>query len=251
MVTASGPLLGLAVAWFALRSAPNVVHPRHAGPHVQTEVFRNPQAARLIVGYACHSWELLGMWAWAPAFVAASLAATGSVTLKAAQVGAYLTASFHIMGLLASSSMGHLSDRLGRRTVLFGLASASAICSLIFGWLIAQPAVLIGVVGALYGFTALGDSPVLSVALTEVVRPAYLGAALAVRSLLGFGAGAIAPLVFGAILDATNPAGTTPTTWGWAFVALALGGIVAAVCAFGLRAGLRQVTLAGRPGVEK
>ena len=88
--------------------------------------------------------------------------------------------------------------------------------------------------GALYGFTALGDSPVLSTAFTEAVRPAYLGSGLALRSLLGFGAGAIAPLVFGAVLDATNAPGATPTTWGWAFVTLGLGGAAAAWCAWDL-----------------
>jgi MFS family permease len=90
------------------------------------------------------------------------------------------------------------------------------------------------VVGAIYAFSALGDSPVLSTAMTEAVKPAYLGAALAVRSLLGFGAGAIAPLAFGAILDATNPAGATASEWGWAFVALGAGGLIATVCAWRL-----------------
>ena len=74
----------------------------------------------------------------------------------------------------------------------------------------------------------------LSTAFTEAVRPAYLGSGLALRSLLGFGAGAIAPLAFGAVLDATNPAGVTPPTWGWAFVTLGLGGAAATWCAWGL-----------------
>ncbi|MDR7521192.1 MAG: MFS transporter [Armatimonadota bacterium] len=234
MAAATGPVLGLVVAWLALRSTPNVVHPRHATLRVQTEVFRNPQAVRLTAGYVFHSWELLGMWAWAPAFVAASLARAGAAAVRSAEVGAYLASAFHVMGLLASSSMGHLSDRLGRRTVLLALAAASAGCSLVFGWLVAAPLAVLALVGALYGFAALGDSPVLSVALTEAVRPAYLGAALAVRSILGFGAGAAAPLVFGAILDATNPPGVVATTWGWAFGALGVGGLVAACCAYGL-----------------
>jgi MFS family permease len=89
-------------------------------------------------------------------------------------------------------------------------------------------------VGAVYAFTALGDSPVLSTAFTEAVPPAYLGAGLALRSLLGFGAGAVAPLAFGAVLDATNPAGVTPTAWGWAFVTLGLGGLGATWAALGL-----------------
>ena len=74
----------------------------------------------------------------------------------------------------------------------------------------------------------------LSTAFTEAVRPAYLGSGLALRSLLGFGAGAVAPLAFGAVLDATNAFGANPTTWGWAFVTLGLGGAAATWCAWGL-----------------
>ncbi len=242
LVTAVGTVLGTGIAWFALRAVPNVVHPRREGLQVRTEVLRNPQAVRLTLGYTAHSWELLGMWAWTPAFLAASFAASGSAALKAAQFGAYLAASFHLMGLLASSTMGRLSDLLGRRTVLLALAAISTACAFTIGWLITSPIALVASIGAIFGFTALGDSPVLSVALTEAVRPAYLGAALGVRSLLGFGGGAVAPLVFGAILDVTNPAGASPTTWGWAFVALGAGGLIAAICAYGLRSPARERT---------
>lgn len=235
MTTALGPLLGVAVAWFTLSSVPNVVHPRGRDLHVRSEVLRNPQAMRLTLGYTAHTWELLGMWAWTPAFLAASFAASGSLALRAVQLGAYLSASFHLMGLLASSTMGRLSDALGRRRVLLSLAATSTGCAFVIGWLIASPVTVVASIGAVFAFTALGDSPVLSVALTEAVRPGYLGAALAVRSLLGFGAGAVAPLVFGAILDATNPASAAPTTWGWAYVALGAGGLIAVVCAYGLR----------------
>ena len=234
MVAAAGPLAGMLIGWFVLRGTPNVVHPRDGGPGAASELMRNPHATRLIVSYTAHSWELLGMWAWAPAFVAASLAVSGAMTLRAAELGAYLAASFHVMGLVASSSMGHLSDKLGRRTVILALAAISAACSFSFGWLVAGPLLIIAVVGAVYGFTALGDSPVLSVALTEAVRPAYLGSALAIRSLVGFGAGAVAPVVFGLVLDATNPTGGPAAGWGWAFAVLGVGGLIAVLSAWGL-----------------
>jgi MFS family permease len=169
-----------------------------------------------------------------PAFVAASFAISGSHTLEATQLGAYAAASFNVMGLIASSSMGRLSDRLGRRAVLIGCGAVATACSLAYGWMVTWPAAIVIAVGAIYAFSALGDSPVLSTAMTEAVKPAYLGSALAVRSLLGFGAGAIAPLAFGAILDATNPPQTTATEWGWAFVALGIGGLVATACAWRL-----------------
>ena len=46
----------------------------------------------MIVGYVFHSWELLGMWAWTPAFVAAALAVQGTGAERAAGLGATLSA---------------------------------------------------------------------------------------------------------------------------------------------------------------
>lgn len=232
--SAAGPLIGAVIVAFALRETPNLVHARKPESRFGSAVLRNPRAVRLITGYTFHSWELLGMWAWAPAFLAAAFTVSGAGAVRAVELGAYVSAAFHVMGLVASSSMGGLSDRLGRRAVLVALAATSAACSFAFGWLIGWPLVLLFAVGAVYAFTALGDSPVLSTAFTESVPSAYLGAGLALRSLLGFGAGAVAPLVFGAVLDATNPPGTTPTVWGWAFVVLGLGGLGAAWSAVGL-----------------
>jgi len=235
LATAVGPLLGLIFGWIALRSTPNVVHRRDEKTHFRAEVLRNPRAVRLIIGYIFHSWELLAMWAWTPAFLAASLAAAGAHMERAAAGGALVASSFHIMGLLASFTMGRLSDHLGRRTVLLGMAAVSAASAFSLGWLVTAPLAIVVAVGAIFAFTALGDSPVLSTALTEAVRPAYLGAALAVRSFLGFGAGAIAPLAFGAVLDATNPPGVAPAVWGWAFAALGAGGLIATLSAYSLR----------------
>jgi len=182
---------------------------------------------RLIIGYTGHSWELLGMWAWIPAFLAASFAASGAGLVRAAKLGAYSSASFHVMGVIASSSMGWLSDKIGARRILITLASVSAACSFFFGWLIGFPAFLVLGVGALYAFTAIGDSPILSSTLTQVVSPPSLGAALGFRSLLGFGAGASAPLAFGMVLDYVNALAGTRIAWGWAFVVLGLGGLIA------------------------
>jgi MFS family permease len=131
--------------------------------------------------------------------------------------------------------MGLLSDRFGRRAVLIAMAGTSALCSLVFGWTIAWPLWLVVTLGAVYSFTAIGDSSVLSTATTESVPPSHLGATLALRSMVGFGAGAMAPLAFGAVLDATNAMDTAPTQWGWAFMALGLGGLIATACAFAFK----------------
>jgi MFS family permease len=99
-------------------------------------------------------------------------------------------------------------------------------------------------IGMIYAFSALGDSPIFSAALTEVVDTAYLGSAFGLRSLLGFGAGAVAPLAFGAILDWSNamPAGQRLyTTWGWAFSTLGLGGLGAVWATYQFGKGLKKL----------
>jgi len=225
------PLAGTLLAVWALRDTANVVHRHPPGEPSLKALRANPDAVRLIAGYTGHSWELLGMWQWLPAFLAASLALAGGEVARAAALGAGFAAAMHVCGSLASSSMGSLSDRLGRRRVLFALGIAGAAFSLGIGWLVSAPFVLLLALSLAYGFVAIGDSPVLSTALTEAVPAQHLGAALATRSMLGFGGGAISPVVFGAVLDLVSPSGSPGLAWGLAFVSLGLGGVVAALCA--------------------
>lgn len=231
IITGCLPLVGLALSWYALRKTPNRIHPRNKRLRMTTMLRRNRNARFLIAGYTFHCWELLGMWSWTPAFFAAAIAITGDHFGETAQFGAYLVAFMHLIGALASVSMGRLADFWGRRAVLILVAAFGACLSMAMGWLIALPIALLVLIGLVYYFFAIGDSPVLSTALTEVVEPGHLGSILAVRSLLGFGAGGIAPIMFGAVLDLTNPPGTPPQTWGWAFVALGIGGLIATLCA--------------------
>ncbi len=218
------PSAGALILWTALRRTPNIIHDRSSGVSFMT-VLRNERNVRsLMAGYTCHCWELLGMWAWTPAFLAASLALSGAASTRSVEIAAYCVAAMHIVGAVASSTMGHLSDLLGRRAVLTGLGAAGALLSLIFGWLVAAPVpILIGLM-LIYGFVAIGDSPVLSAAITEVVAPNRLGSVLAVRSLLGFGAGAVSPVAFGAVLDYLRIGDNIASAWGPAFMVFAIGG---------------------------
>jgi MFS family permease len=220
------PALGAAILWPALRHVPDTAHPSMRAVDRAAKLWGDVNARRLVAGYTWHCWELLGMWAWAPAFVAASLALSGAASVQAAEKASYLAASMHIVGALASLTMGHLSDVLGRRTVLLALAAAGGSLSLSIGWLVNWPFPLVVGLILVYGFVAIGDSPVLSTALTETVPRGYLGSALAVRSLAGFGAGAISPTVFGIALDfGSRSEWPAATAWGAAFMVLAIGGI--------------------------
>jgi MFS family permease len=235
LVTASlGPVAGALAAVWTVWGMPTRRHPRAAGEGFGSEVLRNPGAVLLMAAYTFHSWELLGMWAWTPAFLSSALMVQGIDLRRATGGGAQLSALFHLTGFLASMWAGWLSDRYGRTTVIIGMLAVSTACSFLFGWLVAAPFWALLLVGLVYGFSAVGDSPVLSVGLTEMVKPHVLGSALALRSLLGFGAGAVAQSAFGAVLDATNPA-RPYTEWGWAYGLLGLGGLLGLASALWLR----------------
>jgi MFS family permease len=228
LLTCLGPLAGFILAWATLSSTPNRIFPRGRDQRFSIEVLRNTPAMLFIGAYALHSWELLGMWAWTPAFLFACLTVRGSGVAAAVGSGAYLVGLFHLMGIAASLSMGTLSDTLGRTSVILFIGSISTACSFGMGWLIGLPIGIIVVIGMIYAFSGLGDSPILSASITENVEPSYLGTALALRGLLGFGAGALSPFVFGAVLDWSNPTFQSTgiyETWGWSYSILGLGGL--------------------------
>jgi MFS family permease len=243
---AAGPLV-CAVLSFELfagrgpRTAVAVVAPRFS---LDTGLGRNRAGQFIVAGYVFHSWELLGMWAWTPAFMAAVLVAHGASVERSAGLGAGLSAIFHVMGIVAGSAGGWLSDRWGRTAVIALMMAVSTACSWTFGWMLEAPLALVAVVGCVYGFSALGDSPVYSTALTETVPPARLGSALAIRSLLGFGAGAISPWLFGLMLDRLGGGGSR-SAWGWAFSMLGVGGALGLVTALLLRQLPDALRLAG------
>jgi MFS family permease len=230
------PAVGAVILIAALAPLPRRIHPRPREVRLADELLRNKEGRLLIAGYVAHSWELLGMWAWIPAFLAASLALGGMGAAGSTVSGAYLSAALHLFGATAAFTMGRLSDRTGRRPVLLALAGAGAITSFVVGWLVHAPPMVLVPLALAYAFVCLGDSPVLTTALSEAVRPGYLGAGLAWRGLAGFGAGAVAPLGFGLVLDAATAADLgAAISWGLAFTTLGLGGVVALACAAALR----------------
>lgn len=251
LLTGLGPIIGWLIAWVTLRATAVAAAGRRPGLRFTREVLANRSAMLLIGGYMCHNWELIGMWTWTPAFLAACLALGGTGQTAAVSRGASVSALFHVVGLTASFTMGMLSDRKNRAGVMVVLAAVSMACSFTFGWLAGWPVAVVIGTGMLYAFAALGDSPILSAALTESVHDAYLGAALGLRSLLGFGAAALAPAVFGLVLDLTNPGGSQQVyaNWGWAFSVLGAGGLGAVWAA--RRYGRVRAAVAEPPGLAR
>ena len=159
LLTCSGPFVGFLFAWATLASTRNKIYPRRQEQKFSKEVLRNKPAVLFISAYTLHNWELLGMWAWAPAFLSACLMFQGAEAGAAAGSGSQIVGVFHLMGMLASLTMGTLSDKLGRAFLILLDASISTVCSFIIGWTIGLPFILIIAIGMIYAFIPLGDSP--------------------------------------------------------------------------------------------
>ena len=233
LLTACGPLIGMALGFWTLRHVPNVIHHRADAQRSRsglTEVMRNKPAMLSIWGYTFHAWELLGMWAWLPAFLAAAAVMSGTASAQSVSLGATLTALTYLAAVLGSVLGGSLSDRWGRTSVTLSLSLASLLCSFSFGWMVGLPLMTLVAVAIFYNVTGVADSSIHSTTLTELMDPRFLGAAYSLRSVLGFGAGAIAPWVFGLVLDGGRGAGwSEQVIWGLAWSTLGLANSTVAI----------------------
>lgn len=236
-VTAMGPLLGMLLGAWMLRGVANLVplHPPDAGEAgVLGAVVRNKPAMLMVGAYAFHSWELLGLWAWIPYYLAMAYGGGMDATM-AASMGASFSALTYFVSVGGPITGGSLSDRLGRSTVIILFSSISTIMAFSIGWLVVAPFWLAVLAGVLMQFFAVGDSPVISTAQTELVSPRYLGAAYSLRSVAGFGLGAVSPWVFGEVLDWGRVAYSPTVAWGLAFSMLGAGAVFTPLCMWWLR----------------
>jgi len=181
-------------------------------------VLRNRAAMGYIIGYAVHCWELFGLRSWLPAFFAFSMGLTataGGFWLGAASLAAWI----NMIGPLASIFGNEAAVRRGRRPVVLAVMAAAGGMSCLVGFSAALPILVVFVVTAVYFLLVMGDSAALTAGLVAAAEPGRKGAAMALHSLMGFGAGFLAPLAFGTVLDLAGGSGSV-TAWGFAFVAL-------------------------------
>jgi MFS family permease len=250
LVTCSGPLAGTVLAFWVLRRVPNVLPPppaeRPPGGSL-IAVLRNRPAMLAMLAYTFHSWELLGMWAWLPAFLSAAAAHGAGVTAQAVSLGAGFSALTYFISMGGSISGGGLSDRFGRTAVILVMSLGSLVCSFAFGWMFGLPLWLLVGVAIVYQFTGIGDSSIYSTALTELVPPRYVGAAYSLRSVMGFGVGAVSPWVFGAVLDLVRAGGpgSDGLAWGLAWSSLGAGAVLGPWMTLRLRAHPESGKMAG------
>jgi MFS family permease len=191
-------------------------------------VLRNRKGMLSVWAYTFHSWELLGLWAWLPAFLTAALVINGAGAGEAAATGLALSALTYVANIAGSIVGGTMADRWGRTHAILLWSSVSLVLSFSIGWLIALPVALLVAFACLHNFSAIADSSVHSTVIAESVPPHILGAAYAVRSVVGFGTGVISPVVFGWALDLAGGGKTSGDAfaWGVAWATLGIGGLL-------------------------
>jgi MFS family permease len=228
---ASGSVIGMLLGWIATRGIASEAPKRYVIPSWSASAMdlrANKPAQLMIWAYSFHAWELLGMWAWMPAFLVAAAQQDNAFSKNSLAFGVILAGITHLISVLGSAAGGVMADRVGRTTVILIMSIASIGCSFMFGWLWGAPIALVAIVATVYNLTAIADSAVFSTVLTEAVPERYIGFAFSVRSVLGFGMGAISPWVFGVVLDHAGGVGNN-AAWGLAWSSLGIGAVLGPV----------------------
>jgi MFS family permease len=187
-------------------------------------VFRNRAALGYTAGYIAHCWEVQGLRAWMVAFLAfaAGQANGWSGGLDAATLAALIS----LGGIVSSIGCNEFAKRFGRVNLVTGIMVTGLVLGLAtgFSWRMSLVAVIVLV--GLYYATMMADAGALAAGTVAAAKPEQRGTTLGVYSMLGYGAGLVAPTVFGVILDL---AGGAQNGWAWAasFSALALPNVIA------------------------
>jgi MFS family permease len=189
---------------------------------------RDRPAMSINLAYSFHCWELFALWAWMPAFLAFLF---GRLNSSMANIGIVVAGVAHLASVAGSVLGGSASDRYGRLPTIAFVGIISALSSAVAGFATSWPLWMVVPFFALYSIFAIADSPIFSTVLAESVPPERLGVAFSVRSLMGFTAAAISPVVFGLILDSSfySLYAGAEKSWTLAWLVVGTGGAIAPI----------------------
>ena len=196
--------LALPLAWLAVRRFPHegtVPGARRSG-RLDLSLLRDAAIRRSVTAYAWHTADLYIARLWIPLLLATMYLAQGMNDTAAAARGASVAGVMFMVSAAAVFAGGWLADRVGRVDAAIGLFAVSIAASAVVGWLSAVPLLLLGV-AAVYAVASAADSSIYATLLIEQAPPDRIGSAQAIQSFIGFGVGALWPVVSGQFLDMT------------------------------------------------
>ncbi len=166
-------------------------------------------------GYLGHMFELYSFWAWIPAFLAASAAASRTPSSEqTVALTVFLVIAFGALGCVWG---GVAADRRGRERVITIALAASGSCALLAGAFFGLDLHLTAAMVAVWSFFVIADSAQFSALVTEAVPPHAVGTALTTQTCLGFLLTLISIQLIPPVVERAG--------WGAAFGMLALGPI--------------------------
>jgi MFS family permease len=184
-------------------------------------VLANREASRYIYGYAVHCWELFGSRSWMVAFL--SFAQT---MVPAPLAPAAIHALANLGSPVASIVGNEAALRVGRSRVIVIGMTLSGVLTCGFGFSAQLPWLAVAALVVLHMLLVMSDSSTLTAGMVAAADPRLKGVTMAVHSTLGFGAGFVSPLAFGAALDLAG-GNQSIVAWGVAFATLGVGGLLA------------------------
>jgi MFS family permease len=222
-LSALGPLIsGLMVVLGLPARQPRHRHDTHVLDF--RPVLKSTEVRPYIFGYAVHCFELFGSRSWIVAFlVFAQAVAPGGSGSALSPVA--VAAIANLLSPVSSVLGNETAMRMGRERLIWRVMLVSGLVTCLLGFAAGLPWPALALLAWVHMCLIMGDSSALTAGVVAKADERVRGATMAVHSMLGFGAGFIAPMVFGAVLDLAG-GNALPSAWGFAFASLGLGGAV-------------------------
>jgi MFS family permease len=220
-VSGAAAAVAAVIALLAIRLGPLGAPAPPLDVRYAIRMFRDRPSRLANFGYFGHMWELYAVWAWLPAFVAASVVESGKDLPFALSTGVLAFVSIGVAGFAGCLVAGWWSARRGpgpAAVVAMVISAASCVtAAVLFG----RSPYLLVIVCVVWGASVIADSAMFSTALSESVDARYVGTALTIQTAIGFTLTVVSIQLVPVVVDVAG--------WSSAALLLAAGPILGAI----------------------